>query len=358
MQTYRVPLVPGPVAIPPEIRAIYQIDYGSSDLEGEFFELYTGCESGLQTILATENKIAVLSGEGMVALWGALKSVVRPGDRVLAVATGVFGFGIAEMAEQIGAQVEVVDFGYDGIADPQRVREAARQFRPRLVTAVHCETPSGTLNPVAEIGAICREVGALFYVDFVASGGGVPVLVDEWGIDLGLLGSQKVLSLMPDLAMVTISDRAWGAIAETKYVGYDALAPWRNAIGEQFMPYTHNWQAMAGLRVAVAGLLGEGLEVCFERHRSVAVYCRSRLHQMGIALWPSREEYCSPTVTAAKVPDTMTWVELDSKLRERGMVVGGSYGPLKDKVFRLGHMGAQADMDLVKHGMDILETVL
>src|SRR5690606_32525555 len=122
---------------------------------------------------------------------------------------------------------EVVGFGYDEVADPNRVRDVAREFRPKLVTAVHCETPSGTLNPLKEIGEICREIDALYYVDFVASAGGAPVEVDQNQIDLGLLGSQKVLSLMPDLSMVSISPRAWEVIEAVNYVGYDALAPWK-----------------------------------------------------------------------------------------------------------------------------------
>ena len=230
MESYAIPLVPGPVAIAPEVLAAYQRNYGSSDLESDFFELYQSCEAGLKQVLETENDIAILSGEGMLALWGALKSVLRPGDRVLAVASGVFGYGFAEMARQLGAEVEVVGFGYDEVADAERVRAAAHRFRPRLITMVHCETPSGTLNPLHEIGEICREVDALYYVDFVASAGGAPVMVDECHIDLGLLGSQKVLSLMPDLSMVSISERAWEAIEEVKYVGYDALAPWKRAI--------------------------------------------------------------------------------------------------------------------------------
>ena len=358
MERYKIPLVPGPVSIPPSVLAAYSVDYGSSDLEDEFFDLYQTCEVGLQKICGTCNQIAILSGEGMVALWAALKSVIRPGDRVLAVATGVFGYGIGDMARAIGAQVETVGFGYDDVADPNQVREAALRFRPRLVTAVHCETPSGTLNPLAEIGAICREVDALFYVDFVASGGGVPVLVDEWGIDLGLLGSQKVLSAMPDLAMVTISPRAWEAIAEINYAGYDALAPWRTAIADRYMPYTHNWQAMAGLEAAIRLLLDEGLEAVYARHEEVAAFCRERLKAMGVALWPVREEISSPTVTAARVPDGWTWQALDRALRAEGMVVGGSYGPLADKVFRIGHMGAQANRELVSRGMDVLEQVL
>ncbi len=358
METYPIPLVPGPVSIPPEILAAYQVDYASADMEEEFFQLYAKCEAGLQEILATSNPIAILSGEGMLALWGALKSVVRPGDRVLAVATGVFGYGIGDMARAIGAEVETVGFGYDAVADPQQVRQAAHRFRPRLITAVHCETPSGTLNPLAELGVICREVDALFYVDFVASAGGCPVLADDSHIDLGLLGSQKVLSLMPDLSMVSISDRAWATIEDVAYPGYDALQPWRTAFANRYLPYTHNWQAMAGLAKAIEMLQTEGLDNAYRRHADVAAMCRHRLQEMGVALWPQSEEMCAPTVTAAKVPEGWTWPEFDWALRGHGLVVGGSYGPLAGQVFRIGHMGSQAHQALVQKGMDVLHTVL
>jgi aspartate aminotransferase-like enzyme len=358
VQTYEIPLAPGPVSIPLEIRAVYQTDFGSPDLEDEFFELYARCERGLQTVLATRNRVAILLGEGMLALWSALKSVIRPGDRVLAVATGVFGYGIGDMAQKLGAQVEVVGFGYDGVADAQVVREAARRFRPRLITAVHCETPSGTLNHLAELGEVCQEVDALFYVDFVASGGGAPVLVDEWQIDLGLLGSQKVLSLMSDLSMVSISERAWQVIGEVGYVGYEALEPWREGVKNRYLPYTHNWHALAGLGVSLEGLLQEGLEASFARHAAVAAYCRSRLLEIGVTLWPAREEYAAPTVTAAHLPVGWSWPALDKALRAQGMVIGGSYGPMAGKVIRIGHMGSQADPELVSRGMDVLAEVV
>ncbi len=358
MQTYDVGLVPGPVSVPPELRAAYQGNYGSSDLEEEFFSLYQRCEADLGKILATSNRVAIQTGEGMIALWGALKSVLRPGDRVLAVANGVFGYGIGDMARQLAMEVEVVGFGYDDVPEPQRVREAAKRFRPRLLTAVHCETPSGTLGSLQNIGEICQEVDALFYVDFVSSGGGVEVGVDDWHIDLGLLGSQKVLSLPPDLAMVTVSEPAWSAVEEIGYVGYDALAPWRTGVDDRYLPYTHNWHAIAGLHVATRLILDEGLTAVFRRHAEVAAYCRSRLQDMGIALFPLREDICSPTVTAAQIPEGWSWSDLDRALRGRGMVVGGSYGPLADKVFRIGHMGSQANRDLVERGLDILEDVL
>ncbi|MBX3010316.1 MAG: alanine--glyoxylate aminotransferase family protein [Caldilineaceae bacterium] len=358
MQTYAIPLVPGPVSVPPEVLAVYNVDYGSSDLESEFFALYEQCEQGLQQLLATRNSVTIQSGEGMLALWGALKSVLRPGDRVLAVASGLFGYGIGEMASQLGAEVQTVGFGYDNVADPEQVRAAAHAFRPHLITAVHCETPSGTLNPLAELGAISREVDALFYVDFVASAGGTPVLVDDWQIDLGLLGSQKVLSLMADLAMVSVSERAWQRCAAINYVGYDALLPWRQAMAQRYMPYTHNWHAMAGLQISLQRLLAEGLEQAYQRHREVAAYCRQRLQAMAIDLWPVSEAIAAPTVTAAHLPAGWDWPTLDRALRSQGMAVGGNYGPLAGKVFRIGHMGTQADHSLVQRGMDTLEAVV
>ncbi|MEX1021061.1 MAG: aminotransferase class V-fold PLP-dependent enzyme [Litorilinea sp.] len=354
MLSYAIPLVPGPVRVPAEIRAIYQTDFGSADMETEFFELYGRCEQGLQQILATENPIAILSGEGMLALWSALKSVIRPGDRVLAVATGVFGYGIADMARQIGAEVEVVGVGYDGIADADVVAKAAQRFRPRLITAVHCETPSGTLNPLAELGSIARAVDALFYVDFVASAGGVAVDVDRCHIDLGLLGSQKVLSLLPDLSMVSVSARAWEAIEATGYVGYDALGPWRTAVADRYLPYTHNWHSMAALDAAVRSLLTEGLEAVYARHAQVAATCRRRVQEIGMTLWPADDAYAAPTVTAARLPAGWSWPALDEALRKQGMVIGGSYGPMADKVVRFGHMGAQADPELMAQAMDVL----
>ena len=309
-------------------------------------------------ILGTRNDISIQTGEGMIALWGALKSVLLPGDRVLAVSTGLFGAGIGDMARSVGAEVETLDFGDNDIADVQQVREAALRLRPKMITAVHCETPSGTLNPLAELGAISREVDALFYVDFVASGGGVPVDVDACHIDLGLLGSQKVLSLMPDLSMISVSPRAWDAIEHVDYAGYDAIKPWRTAVADRYFPYTHNWQAMAGLQVGIDLLLDEGLENVYQRHADVAAYCRQRLLAMGVELFPVSEAICSPTVTAAHVPAGWTWPDLDAALREQGMVVGGNYGPLAGKVFRIGHMGSQADMGLAERGMDVLAEVL
>jgi aspartate aminotransferase-like enzyme len=360
MQTYEIPLVPGPTAVCQEVLAAYQVDYGSADLEPEFLELYAHTQSQLQQIMGTANQTALMSGEGMVALWGALKSSIQPGDKVLAIATGVFGYGIGDMARAIGAQVETVGFDYDQAAtDLGRIDEAMRRFRPKMVTLVHCETPSGIMNPAAEVGALARQYDVpLYYVDAVASMGGAPLVADEWRIDLCLGGTQKVFSSLPDLGIVAVSERAWEIIQAVGSQGYDALAPFRTALRDAYFPYTPNWHAVAGLRTACGLLLDDGLEAVFARHSQAAAYCRRQVEEMGLSLFPRDPTTSAPTVTAVKVPEKVGWSQLDAALRDLGMVVGGSYGPLAGKVFRIGHMGCQADMDLLTQGMDTLAEVV
>ncbi len=358
MVTYEIPLVPGPTRVPEVVRQAYLVDYGSADLESEYLELYGQVQEALRAILGTRSKLAIMTGEGMLALWSALRSCIVPGDRVLAVSTGVFGHGIGEMAASTGAEVEWVEFGYDEVLRPEPVEEAIVRFQPKMVTAVHCETPSGTLNPVHQVGDLVAEHQVpLYYVDAVASAGGAPVLMDEWHIDLCLIGTQKALSSFPDLAAVAVSERAWEIIAEVDYAGYDALLPYRDALAKGWFPYTPAWASLAALHAACGLILDEGLDGVFARHARASAHCRQRSRALGLSLYAT-DETCSPTVTAVKLPEGVVWDELDRALRQRGMVVAGSLGPLADKVFRIGHMGAQADMALVDRGMEVLAEVL
>ena len=360
MKVYPIPMVPGPVQVAQEVLDAYQINYGSADLESEFFDLYNQTEANLKIIMRTKNQIVIQTGEGMLALWSALKSCLLPGDRVLSIATGVFGDGIGDMAASIGAEVRKVSLPFnETIEDTDQIKTEIESFNPKMITVVHCETPSGTLNPLEEIGRIKKDLKVpLLYVDAVSSIGGAPVLTDEWHIDLCLGGSQKCLSSLADLAFLSVSDKAWEIIDQVNYVGYDALKPFRTAQCKHYFPNTPNWHGVAGLNAGAKLILEEGLSHCYRRHQENAQICRNELTQMGLALFPSANAIPSPTVTAVNVPQGISWREFDAKLRQQGLVVAGSYGPMTDKVFRLGHMGTQADIDLVTQALDVIKKVL
>jgi aspartate aminotransferase-like enzyme len=360
MERYVISMVPGPVSVPVAIREEAMVDYGSGMMEPEYFEMYLETEAALQRLLGTRARVVIQTGEGMVALWSALKSTLEAGDRVLAISTGMFGEGLADMAEGIGCQVRRVAFAHDEtVNDLERVERAVREFSPRMITLVHCETPSGTLNPVREIGEIKARLGVpLLCVDTISGVGGVPVEADAWHVDLALGATQKCLSTPASLAFLSVSEAAWARAREVGYAGYDALLPFANALASGAFPYTPYWQGLAQLRRACALVEAEGMEACFERHRAVAAYCRERLTGMGVQLFPVAGATCSPTVTAALVPDTTTWARLDAGTRARGVVFGNNFGPLEDKVFRVGHMGSQAEREMVRQALDVLEEVL
>lgn len=359
MKTYPIPMVPGPVKVSAEVLQAYLTDFGSADLEPEYIELYKQTEQDLRKIFATQNQVVIMTGEGMLALWGALKSCLQPGDRVLSIATGIFGYGIGDLARSIGCNVRTIGFAHDQtIHNWDRIERDIVEFQPKMITAVHCETPSGTLNPIAELGQLKTKYGVpLLYVDAVASAGGVPVLVDQWNVDLLLGGSQKAISAPPSMSMVAISEKAWEIIHQVDYSGYDALKPFQTAAETGYFPYTPYWQGLAALYTATQALLKEGLESSFIRHATVAAQCREGICALGFELFPAPDAILSPTVTAIKVPEGTTWAEFDHRLRAHGMVVGGNYGPLAGKVFRLGHMGTQANQKLVEKALLILSTV-
>eukprot|EP00028_Trichosphaerium_sp_Am-I-7-wt_P012861 CAMPEP_0168508790 /NCGR_PEP_ID=MMETSP0405-20121227/347_1 /TAXON_ID=498012 /ORGANISM="Trichosphaerium sp, Strain Am-I-7 wt" /LENGTH=170 /DNA_ID=CAMNT_0008526039 /DNA_START=1142 /DNA_END=1654 /DNA_ORIENTATION=+ len=168
MEPYKCGMIPGPSG------------QRSADIDDEFYELYDSVTKKLEKMLyAPKGSAVVMVGEGMLALWAGLKSTLKPGDKVLSVATGIYGYGIADMCRDMGAVVEVVGTEYnetvsDGLLN--QIRTKAEEFKPKLITAVHCETPSGTLNDrLGDVGKISASVGSLFYVDFVSSGMGAHV---------------------------------------------------------------------------------------------------------------------------------------------------------------------------------------
>eukprot|EP01125_Pyxidicula_operculata_P016079 TRINITY_DN5506_c0_g1_i2.p1 TRINITY_DN5506_c0_g1~~TRINITY_DN5506_c0_g1_i2.p1 ORF type:complete len:303 (+),score=18.00 TRINITY_DN5506_c0_g1_i2:251-1159(+) len=278
------------------------------------------------------------------------------------ILVGLFGYGFSDMAKDLGAEVRVIGREYDqGLDDIiSELKSELENYKPKLVTVVHCETPSGMLNPLNEIGNLTHQYGALLYVDFVSSAGGAELSVKNSHIDLGLLGSQKCLSLPPDLSVVTVSPLALQVAQEVKYVGYDALLPFQKAVESKYFPYTHNWRAIAAMNLSLKKLETEGYQQVLQRHVTCSQYCRKRIVDMGLKLYPRNEKDNAPTVTAVYVPTDKgwSWDKLNTKLKSKGVAFGGNYGKLKGVVFRIGHMGVQADLELLKNALDILESTL
>ncbi|CAK4084107.1 unnamed protein product [Aphanomyces euteiches] len=355
MSTSMLRMVPGPTTMSEQVRQVYAQDIGSPDVELEDFAAdYFALEDLLKRLLSFEGSIAIGSGEGMACLWGAMKSVLAPGDVVLSVANGLYGEGFADMAKGLGATVITVASDWTTNVNPQTVIDAIKEHNPRLVTMVHCETPTGVLNSLEGIGQAVRNdtTDGLFLVDFVSSSFAAPLNVSAECIDIGLLAPQKALSGPAALAGTTVSDRAWKRILEVAYKGYDALAPFHglNRSTPFYMPYTHNWPAIRATLQACRELESEGLDNVIRRHAEASRECHALALAAGLSLY-CNPEVASPTVTAIHVPAHVSWDAFVQELKREGLICGGNYGALAGKVFRIGHMGNQAQVALVRDAM-------
>jgi len=360
MKTYTIPMVPGPTIVPERVLRAGMMNYGSADLEEEFYSLFQETEKLLQLFFGTKNKIVIQTGEGMVALWSALRNTLKKGDKVLAVSTGIFGSGIGEMAASIGCEVMYIEHPFNsGITKWMEIETAIQSFQPKMITAVHCETPSGVINPLTQLGELKAKYNVpLLYVDAVASVGAELIDADANHIDLCLGGSQKALSAPPNSAFLAVSDKAWDIIDEINYVGYDALKPFRNALENKYFPYTPSWVNIAQLYEASMVIMDDDFSDTIKRHKYNAAHVMESMTKMGYQPFVEDLQFAASTVSAFLIPEKYTWETFDKKLRSKGLAVGGNYGPLAGKIFRIGHMGSQSNRNLIDPALEILKDLI
>jgi len=199
---------PGPSAVPSEVyAALSRPTLGHMD--PSFIAIMDEIKGLLRIVMGTRNPLTIpVSGTGSAGMEAAFVNLVEPGDRVLVAVNGAFGQRMVDVASRLGAEVETLAFDWGTPVDPDAVADRLRTATFNMVGVVHAETSTGVRNPVAEIGALVRESGALYLVDAVTSLGGMPVEVDAWGIDALYSGTQKCLSCPPGLAPLTFSERA------------------------------------------------------------------------------------------------------------------------------------------------------
>ena len=312
----------------------------------QFLAIYRDTERKVGEVFASKNDVLLLQGEAVLGLEAAARAVLRPGAHCLNLVSGVFGKGLGQKMLSAGAELSEIEVSYDDAIDPADVEEAfARDPSIEVVSVVHCETPSGTLNPIKEIGAVAKANGALAIVDCVSSLGGVEIRPDEWGLDICVAGPQKCLAGPAAPTLVTVSADAWSVIKNNPDAprgSYLSLLDWKERWLEQGMfPFTPLVSDVVGLRAACDELLAIGLEASFARHDAAARACRAGTRAMGLEVWPKRDEIASPTVTSIRLPDELNDLEVRAHARSKyGVMLSGAQGA--GSLIRIGHMGITA----------------
>lgn len=339
--------VPGPTPVPPRIyRAMNRPMINHRG--GDFTALFQRLREGIKQIFQTENEVYFVTGSGTAGLEVAVANVVSPGDPVLVLVTGEFGDRFAKICAAYGAQVDRVDVPWGEAVRPELVAPRLATKRYRAVYATHNETSTGVENPIDAIGELVAETEALFVVDTVSSLGGMEFKADAWHCDLVVTGSQKALMLPPGMTLVSVSPKAWPVVEQAQSPRfYFDLRAYRKSAEKNETPFTPNVQILFGLDEALRMIQEEGLENAFARHRTMRRMIRAAVRALGMEPLAA-EEVASNTVTAVKAPAGVDPDALRDVVKKRfGIVLAGGQGQLKGKIFRVGHLGYAAPMEML-----------
>lgn len=358
--------IPGPTNVPE--RVLRAIERPTIDHRGpEFGELGRHVLAKLKTVFRTAGPVVVYPGSGTGAWEAALVNTLSPGDRVLMCRTGWFATLWQQMAERLGLDPVFIDTDWRRGANPDEIGEALardKEHRIKAVAVVHNETSTGCTSPIAEIrGAIDgAHHPALFLVDTISSLGSIDYRHDEWGVDVTVAGSQKGLMLPPGLSFNAISAKAIEASASARLPrSYWNWQPMLAANANGYFPYTPSTNLLFGLATSLDMLVDEeGLEHVFARHTRHAEATRRAVRGWALEIQCAEPKHYSSSLTAVRLGEGESADRFRRIVLEKfNMSLGSGLGQLKDRVFRIGHLGNLGDLELigtlggVEMGLDI-----
>ncbi|HUQ39054.1 MAG TPA: alanine--glyoxylate aminotransferase family protein [Acidimicrobiales bacterium] len=314
-------------------------------LDPEFLAVLDETCERLRTVFVTDNALTLpLSATGSAGMEAAIVNLVGEGDVIVVGVNGLFGERMCDVAGRTGATVVRVEAEWGTPIDPGALVSA--HPAPKLIAVVHAETSTGVENDAAAVGAAKGD--ALLLVDCVTSVGGIPVRVDEWGIDVAYAGTQKCLGVAPGLAPFTMNDRARERIVERCPSWYLDLAMIGRYTGTTSGAATRTYHHTApismifSLHAALGTLLEEGLDASWARHADCGRRLQEGLVKLGLELFAT-DGHRLPQLTTVRVPDGVDEATARRRLLEEfGLEIGGGVGPLAGKVWRIGCMGHTA----------------
>ena len=345
--------IPGPTNVP--LRVLAATAEPTVDHRGPgFADLTRTVLAGVQRVFRTSGPVIVYAASGTGAWEAALVNTLSPGDAVLMVRTGWFATLWHEMARTLGLEPILLETDWRRGADPAAIEAALRadpSHRIKAVCVVHNETSTGATSPIPAVRAAIDAAGhpALLMVDTISSLASMDYRHEEWGVDVTVGGSQKGLMLPPGLSFNAVSGKALAAGAASRLPR--SYWDWQRMLeanaGFAF-PSTPASNLLVGLREAIAMLEEEGLQNVFARHARHGAATRAAVRAWGLETQCAEPRDHSASLTAVRLPEGHSADALRALiLRRFNMSLGNGLGPLKDRVFRIGHLGDFNDLMLI-----------
>ncbi len=306
-----------------------------------------------------------VSAPGSAGMETCFVNLVEPGDTVIVCINGVFGGRMKENVHRCGAKAVVVEDEWGAPVDPDKV-EAALKAHPeaRLLAFVHAETSTGARSDAETITRLAHEHDCLVIADAVTSLGGIPLKVDEWGIDAVYSGTQKCLSAPPGLSPVSFSERAAErvrsrtAAVQSWFLDLNLVMGYWGGEGKRAYHHTAPINSLYALHEALLILREEGLENAWARHAHHHAALRAGLEAMGLSFVVD-EAHRLPQLNSVTIPEGVDDAAVRGRLLEEfNLEIGAGLGALAGKVWRIGLMGHACNRRNVEYCLASLEQVL
>ncbi len=359
----RLLMGPGPTMVEPRVYEAMRQPI-VSHVDPYFFEVAEDIRRMLGMVFGTASPFTmVISGTGSAGMETAITNFTNGDTRFAVFANGYFCDRITDIAKRQGATVVRFEKPWGETFSDAEAREFILRERPNVVAFVQAETSTGAWQNGKAICEAAHEVGALVIADCVTSLGGMPVNIDETGIDIAYSCSQKGLSCPPGLAPITLSPRALEMLRARKvpvrsfYFDLKLLDDYYE--GAHRYHHTAPITMFYALREALAVAVEEGLERRFERHRLNHLALVAGLEAMGLCMHVANPANRLWTLNTPRLPEGID----DGKIRKRllgeyGIEILGGFGPLAGRILRIGLMGASSTSENVLTLLGALETAL
>jgi alanine-glyoxylate transaminase / serine-glyoxylate transaminase / serine-pyruvate transaminase len=368
-QTFNPPIRtlmgPGPSDVHPRIlQALSKPTIGH--LDPEFVAMMDETKSLLQYAFQTKNELTIpVSAPGSAGMETCFVNLVEAGDEVIVCKNGVFGMRMIENVERCGATPIVISDDWGKPVDPNKLQDALKNHpNATTVAFVHAETSTGVESDVKTLVDIAHQHDCNTIVDAVTSLGGIPLKVDEWGVDAIYSGTQKCLSCTPGLSPVSFNERAIETIksrqskVQSWFLDLNLVMGYWGENTKRAYHHTAPINALYGLHESLLMLHQEGLENSWNRHNSHHQALRAGLEAMGMSFLV--DESCRlPQLNVVFSPDGVDEAKVRSRLlTEYNLEIGAGLGEFAGKVWRIGLMGYASRKENVNLCLSALETVL
>ncbi len=341
---YKKLFIPGPTHVRDEIlqaQAVGMIGHRAK----EYSDLQAEVTPKLQKLLYTGQRVYLFTSSSSGVMEGSVRQASL--KRVLNTVCGAFSKRWHQMTVDNGIPCDKLEVPMGQAITPELVDEALSKGDYDAITLCHNETSTGIMNPIREIAEMihAQYPDVLILVDAVSSMAGVKIEFDAWGLDVCLAGVQKCFALPPGLTVCAVSDRARARALQVPHPGnYFAYKEMDKKYDANQTPATPAISLIQALNRQMDDILAEGLENRFARHLAMAELVRgwARTH---FALYGD-ERYLSHTVTNVANTRGISVADLNKELGRRGAMISNGYGDLKEKCFRIGHMGDHQVADI------------